>query len=67
VALSSGGQCRNSAAAVVEMTSFPFPSVLRSWVGKAEGLISVVIRLQWLQISVMPSGKDRQGMTSSGL
>jgi hypothetical protein len=57
------------AADVVDLTSYPFSLVLRWWVWKTEGFIwaPVVTRLQWLRIGVMPSGKDRQGVTSSGL
>jgi hypothetical protein len=63
------GNAENSAADIVNLTSFPFLLVLRSWVWKAGGLIwaPVVTRLQWLQIIIMPSGKDQQGVTNSGL
>jgi hypothetical protein len=59
----------DSAADVADLTFFTLSLLLRCWVGKTEGFIwaPVVARLRWPQICVIPSGKDQEGDSISGL
>jgi hypothetical protein len=63
------GSAENSNAEVADLTFFPFSLVFRRWARKVEGLIwtPIITSLQRLEVSVIPSGKDQQEVTSSGL